>query len=428
MFALGASFAIPTLAPSPDAKDHWAVLIAGSSGYGNYRHQADVCHAYHVMINGGVPADHIITLAVDDIANSRSNPFPGKVFNKPTDKGTPGVDVYEGCKIDYSGKMVTPDTFTKVLTGDATGLNGGKVLASTATSKVFVNFVDHGGVDLIGFPSTTMHVKEFEEVLKQMHASKMYKELVFYLEACESGSMFQWLNSDANAKGMKLYATTAANAKESSWGTYCMPQDMVDGKHIGSCLGDLYSVNWMEDADKGKFLETLKSQFERVKALTNKSHVLQFGDTAISHEPIRDFEGDKNLLAALPATAPLDAVSLSSFDATLESAYQRARNADQNGIDELNEILMARAEAKRRFEGIARRVSGIEVSALPPHEGHDVDCHYTAHMAHTAHCGEYHPETLFHSATLASLCKATNGDATGIVAAIKAECSVVEAA
>ena len=29
---------------------HWAVLIAGSSGYGNYRHQADVCHAYQIMI------------------------------------------------------------------------------------------------------------------------------------------------------------------------------------------------------------------------------------------------------------------------------------------------------------------------------------------------------------------------------------------
>ena len=37
--------------------------------------------------------------------------------------------------------MVTPETFTKVLTG----LNGGKVLNSSKTSKVFVNFVDHGG-------------------------------------------------------------------------------------------------------------------------------------------------------------------------------------------------------------------------------------------------------------------------------------------
>jgi hypothetical protein len=30
------------------AGSHWAVLIAGSASYGNYRHQSDVCHAYHV--------------------------------------------------------------------------------------------------------------------------------------------------------------------------------------------------------------------------------------------------------------------------------------------------------------------------------------------------------------------------------------------
>ena len=28
------------------ADNHWVVLVAGSNGYGNYRHQADVCHAY----------------------------------------------------------------------------------------------------------------------------------------------------------------------------------------------------------------------------------------------------------------------------------------------------------------------------------------------------------------------------------------------
>ena len=38
---------------------HWAVLIAGSSGYGNYRHQADVCHAYQIMIKAPpVPRMH----------------------------------------------------------------------------------------------------------------------------------------------------------------------------------------------------------------------------------------------------------------------------------------------------------------------------------------------------------------------------------
>ncbi len=44
-----------------------------------------------------------------------------------------------------------------------------------------------------------------------MHAWKMYKILVFYLEAAESGSIFKKLPKHNN-----IYATTAANAKESS--------------------------------------------------------------------------------------------------------------------------------------------------------------------------------------------------------------------
>jgi len=69
--------------------------------------------------------------------------------------------------------------------------------------------------------------------------------MVFYLEACESGSMFEGiLNEKVN-----VYAVTAANAHESSWGTYCYPDDQVNGKHLGTCLGDLFSVNFLENAD-----------------------------------------------------------------------------------------------------------------------------------------------------------------------------------
>ena len=35
----------------------WVVLVAGSSGYYNYRHQADVCHAYQVVHSHGVPVN-----------------------------------------------------------------------------------------------------------------------------------------------------------------------------------------------------------------------------------------------------------------------------------------------------------------------------------------------------------------------------------
>ena len=98
--------------------------------------------------------------------------------------------------------------------------------------------------------------------------------MVVYIEACESGSMFQNLLE----KNLNIYAVTAANAKESSWGSYCSPNDKVNGKSVGSCLGDLFSVNWMEDTDKSVLhRETLQDQYNTVKKETSKSHVLQFG-------------------------------------------------------------------------------------------------------------------------------------------------------
>ncbi len=94
-----------------------------------------------------------------------------------------------------------------------------------------------------------------------MHTNQMYDEMVIYIEACESGSMFQGILAD----DIRVYATTAANAEESSWGTYCYPDDVVNGVHINSCLGDLYSVNWLEDSDKANVgTETLATQFSTV--------------------------------------------------------------------------------------------------------------------------------------------------------------------
>ena len=88
----------------------WAVLVAGSNTYSNYRHQSDVFHAYQILIKNDFDPSHIITFAYDDIANNIKNPFKGKVFNKPTGKEA-GVDVYQGVKIDYCGKEVTPTVF-----------------------------------------------------------------------------------------------------------------------------------------------------------------------------------------------------------------------------------------------------------------------------------------------------------------------------
>jgi len=82
----------------------------------------------------------------------------------------------------------------------------------------------------------------------------MFKELVFYLEASESGSMFPYLNATEN-----IYAMTSSNASYASYAHYCGHDAVVDGTYIGPCLGDLFSINWMEDTDaKDPTVETLE--------------------------------------------------------------------------------------------------------------------------------------------------------------------------
>merc|ERR1719181_1808118 len=147
-----AATAIATAVSKPPSGDNWAVIIAGSNSYDNYRHQADACHAYQIAKKNGIPESNIIMLAYNDIAKDSHNPFPGQIFNKPTPQGTPGVDVYAGCKIDYEGSEVHADNFVKVLSGDTSA--SGPVLKSTADDHVFVYYADHGGPGILGVPTS----------------------------------------------------------------------------------------------------------------------------------------------------------------------------------------------------------------------------------------------------------------------------------
>ena len=76
---------------------------------------------------------------------------------------------------------------------------GGKpVLRSNSKSKVFVFFTDHGAPGLVQMPAggKAVFADELQAVIDHMESNKMYDEMVFYVEACESGSMFPKLRED----------------------------------------------------------------------------------------------------------------------------------------------------------------------------------------------------------------------------------------
>ncbi|CAL4886420.1 unnamed protein product [Urochloa decumbens] len=277
------------------AGTRWAVLVAGSSGYGNYRHQADICHAYQILRKGGLKEENIVVFMYDDVANSVLNPRRGVIINHPE-----GEDVYAGVPKDYTGDQVTAKNFYAVLLGDKAAVTGGsrKVINSKANDHIFIYYSDHGGPGVLGMPNLPyLYAGDFIKVLREKHASNSYAKMVIYVEACESGSIFEGLMPE----DLNIYVTTASNAEESSWGTYCPGMVPSPPSEYITCLGDLYSVSWMEDSETHNLKEeTIKEQYEAVKERTSGlnsygagagSHVMEYGDKTFKGEKLYLYQG-----------------------------------------------------------------------------------------------------------------------------------------
>jgi legumain len=390
---------------------NWGVIVAGSNGYGNYRHQSDACHAVNILLGNGVPASNIINMVYDDIANSRSNPYPGKIFNKPTPKGTPGVDVYAKCQKDYTGQSTTAKAFLNVLTGTPQpGVGNGKVLNSTSNDNVFVYFTDHGGVGIIAFPvGPYLGVNDLNNALNTMYNKKMYNKLVFYLEACESGSMFEGVLSPTK----KIYATTAANAHESSYGFYCPPQDQVDGKSIGSCLGDEYSVAFLEDTDTTGTSQSLATQYKTVKDRTKMSHVMQYGEQTFTADAISNWFGKKaEARVAAAANGANDAGRVDSRDIPMHLAYYNYLRADKNDLATSHELaaqLIAEVEGRVKADNmflslVKANVNDVSLFSAPAAAGVCGQCCDTVNNAVFEMCGGYTDYSFRYARVVHNLC------------------------
>jgi len=298
--------------------ENWAVLVAGSKSWTNYRHQADVCHAYQVLHKvGGIPEERIIVMMADDIAWNSQNPYPGNIINVPN-----GENVYLGVPKDYTGTDVNKDTFIGVLLGEPSVISVHdssklpRVLRSTEDDNVFIFYSDHGATGFVQMPyGDPLFASELVELLGQMKKRKMFDKLVFYLEACESGSMFEGLLSE----DLGVYAMTASAPDEPSFAYYWDRERLV-------YISDEFSVNWIVDSEANMSAsgETIERQFEITRSRTFDSHVKQYGDKDLVREPIVDFEGVVNKTRSKSDTRFIARKKgISQWDVSLESLYRK---------------------------------------------------------------------------------------------------------
>jgi ABC-type branched-subunit amino acid transport system substrate-binding protein len=179
--------------PAVAREELWALLVAVSTGWDNYRHQADVLAQYQMLRANGVPDDHIVLIMADDLANSPSNPEPGVVRQI-----TGGPDLYENAEIDYLLADVTPGNLLAILSGDVTPKTP-TVVGSTSADNVYVFIAGHGeeegvylGYDrpILGAVAqgTLLTPDALRSTLAVMNANDSYRQMLIAIESCKGGT------------------------------------------------------------------------------------------------------------------------------------------------------------------------------------------------------------------------------------------------
>jgi legumain len=281
-----------------------------------------------------------------------------------------------------------------------------------------------------------LYANDLVQTLKKKHAGGAgYKSLAFYLEACESGSIFEGLLPG----NISVYATTASNAEESSWGTYCPGDDEgAPPAEYDTCLGDLYSVAWMEDSDAHNLhTESLRQQYDVVKDRTSAhetyslgSHVMQYGDLGLNDQSLYLFMGTNpandntsfvvgnSLSSSSSSSRPGAAVN--QRDADLLHFWHKYRRSEEGSARkgearrQLVDMMARRSRVDRSVEMIGNLLFGSEegpkvlnaVRSVGRPLVDDWDCLKSMVRSFEERCGPLTQYGMKHMRSVANICNA----------------------
>ena len=186
----------------PELKDNYAVLVAASNGWKNYRHQADVLGVYQYLKRQGYDDDHILLIMADDIASNERNPLQGVVRRQVN-----GENLYDNVQIDYKLDDLKLDDLKQILTGEPSKAYP-VTLSSSANDNVLFFWSGHGTQRGWTWKDTEDLDANFA---RQMFADMKFRKMFAIIETCYSGGVAQGCIGIPG-----LLMMTAANPYETS--------------------------------------------------------------------------------------------------------------------------------------------------------------------------------------------------------------------
>ena len=192
----------------------YALIIATSSKWENYRHQANAYAVYQLLKKNGLKDDHILLVSEDDIADNRNNFTPGIILS-PT-----GNNLYQDIRVDYRPSEISLEELTGILSGetDASSPHPGP------HDNLFVYWAGHGRPEGPEWLDQTIPTHKVTEFFKDLSAKQCYRRLFFAMETCYAGQIGICCE-DNNVE--KMLCLTAANPDETSKASLTDPTGQI---------------------------------------------------------------------------------------------------------------------------------------------------------------------------------------------------------
>lgn len=228
----------------PDLTDQYAVLVQGSQGLKNYRHQADVLSMYQMLRKNGFTDDHIILITDGALAQDNDNPEKGIIRTSMSGQDLlGGSDGLPKAVVDYDAATLTAADIADILLGRQSSKLP-VVLPRNSGQNVFFYWsghgrsVAHGGTDEFewrdanagqGFTASLMR-----QTVDEMLTKGYCRKLLIVAEPCYSEVVIRPLEGIQG-----VLAISGAAANEQSWSDNWREPGLF-------WMCDRFSQNWVK--------------------------------------------------------------------------------------------------------------------------------------------------------------------------------------
>lgn len=242
----------------PDLDKQWAVLVAGSSDWSDYRHQADVLMVYNLLKENGYPDDHIILVMEDNLVTHSNNIHAGQVIDYN------GNNIYHDVEVDYKPSEIEAEDIGRIILGRKTDKLD-KVIESDGDDNIFIYWAGNGTDNELNMGNSGFSYEDFSFVMDAMtKPERKCRKILCVIDASHAQAVTH-IEDSQDIKG--VLCINSATVRETSLADQCDFDEIQE-----TYLATHFTKVFVESLSKTSNL-SYYNVYENLARYTSGSHV-----------------------------------------------------------------------------------------------------------------------------------------------------------